>query len=223
MNSRLSYFLAGILGGATLFHFLTQKRNKKTSLVTAPPSSSALPESVERLLSTELNHERYRGVTYTVPEWENDAAWRKANGWKGTDFCHNERSDALRFLGYWYDEMTKTLSGLVYFGPGTESHQALCHGGSMCAVMDDLVGWTGFAAGNGPWSAATVQVNTKLVRPMPLGALARAIGWVERIEGRKMYIKGILVNCATDEKCAEVEGITLDLGSSKLHHVGSTK
>ena len=33
-----------------------------------------------------------------------------------------------------------SLIGAAYFSERAESHKGLCHGGSMCALMDDIVG-----------------------------------------------------------------------------------
>jgi hypothetical protein len=33
-----------------------------------------------------------------------------------------------------------SLVGFVYFSKQAESHKGLCHGGSMCALMDDAIG-----------------------------------------------------------------------------------
>ena len=91
-------------------------------------------------------------------EWS-DAKWRRANGWKGTDLIHNSAGNAVRILSYHWCDHDESLTGIVHFGPGAESHAGLCHGGSMTSVMDDVLGHTAFAASEGPWCGATVQVR----------------------------------------------------------------
>ena len=90
-------------------------------------------------------------------EWT-DHKWRRDNGWKGTDLIHNLAGDGVRVLRYYWCDRDESLTGIVHFGPGAESHAGLCHGGSMTSVMDDVLGHCAFAASKGPWCGATVQV-----------------------------------------------------------------
>jgi hypothetical protein len=57
-----------------------------------------------------------------------------------------------------------TLRGIVHFTSAAESHKGLCHGGAMCSVFDDIIGWTAFSVTGVciPWSGYTVEVNTRL-------------------------------------------------------------
>jgi acyl-coenzyme A thioesterase PaaI-like protein len=87
------------------------------------------------------------------------------------------------------------ITSLVHFTSSAESHKGLCHGGTMCAVMDDVIGWTGFCESGHclPWSGYTVQVDTSLKKAIPVGSLLKVEGWVERREGkRKIHIKARL-------------------------------
>ena len=129
-----------------------------------------------------------------VREWE-DAAWRASSGWVGVDFVHGA-SAAVRVLEYVFksDEPLQVV-GAAHFRNGAESHKGLCHGGSMCALMDDIIGWTGFCVSGEcvPWSGFTVQVNTRLSVPVPVGAWLKVEAQVERCEGkRKVWIRSKL-------------------------------
>jgi hypothetical protein len=103
------------------------------------------------------------GVTrLDVKEWD-DESWRQdssESGFKGFDFIHSAQS-AVQILEYLLVD-TKDAScsyqlgscgklpppmegypilvGSVYFSPRSESHAGFCHGGSFCAVADDIVG-----------------------------------------------------------------------------------
>eukprot|EP01040_Poterioochromonas_malhamensis_P009319 gene9319-10120_t len=121
-----------------------------------------------------------------VQEWQ-DHNWRESDGgFHGHDFCHSSAS-AVRILDYILVPPSPAkeeepaaefpmLVGAVHFSPRAESHRGLCHGGSMCAVMDDAIGWCGFCSsvkgGDNeylvrPWNGFTVQVNTALLKPVP--------------------------------------------------------
>jgi acyl-coenzyme A thioesterase PaaI-like protein len=89
------------------------------------------------------------------------------------------------------------LIGPAYFSEAAESHRGLCHGGSMCALMDDALGWMGFCASGTPrgWTGYTVQVDTTLKKAVPVGSLLRLEAWVQRREGkRKIWVGAKLVD-----------------------------
>lgn len=89
------------------------------------------------------------------------------------------------------------LTSIVYFTSSAESHKGLCHGGTMCAIMDDVIGWTGFCESGQciPWSGYTVQVDTTLKKPIPIGSILRIEGWIEKREGkRKIHIRAKLTD-----------------------------
>jgi len=136
-----------------------------------------------------------------VKEWEDEES-RQLDGFKGTDFCHGSTAP-VRILKYFLhfsggDEHAK-LTAPVVFTPRAESGRGYCHGGSMCAVMDDAIGWMGFAYTGvvKPWVGFTVQVNTTLKKPVSVGSVLRLDASVERLEGeRKVWIKSSLVDPA---------------------------
>lgn len=133
------------------------------------PSLPAWFENIKRISD-------YSVVDDTVREW-NDESWRlSAGGFSGTDFVHSRSRAPARVLEYLIihrsDVGSETstdvndgsfypsLVGPAYFSDAAESHKGLCHGGSMCALMDDAIGWMGFCISGRPreWSGFTVQV-----------------------------------------------------------------
>mmetsp|Transcript_71462 Transcript_71462/g.140330 ORF Transcript_71462/g.140330 Transcript_71462/m.140330 type:complete len:113 (-) Transcript_71462:125-463(-) len=83
------------------------------------------------------------------------------------------------------------LIGAVVFGPDSESHAGLCHGGSMTAVLDDVLGHVSFmCGGKGPWSGATVSVNCTLKKPVAVNSVMKVWGRVVSRTGRKVVIEG---------------------------------
>jgi len=140
------------------------------------------------------------------PELESEE-WRSKNGFTGRDFIHSPTAH-VRILDYILvlaassdtsesnsNSKFPRLVGPVQFTSGAESHKGLCHGGSMCAVMDDALGWMGFCADGTvrPWSGYTVQVNTSLRKSVSVGSMLKIEAWVDRFEGiRKIWVKAIL-------------------------------
>jgi hypothetical protein len=89
-----------------------------------------------------------------------------------------------------------SLSGIVHFSHRAESHKGYCHGGSMCSIMDDIIGWCGFVVTGQciPWSGYTVQVNTKLQCPIKINSILPIQAIVTKIERRKIFITATLWN-----------------------------
>jgi len=146
-------------------------------------------------------------------EWE-DAEWRKEQGWTGSDLIHGS-SSAIQIPCYYYSREEKVLRGPVTFGPGSESHRGLCHGGAMTSALDDVLGHVCFlGTGHGPWSGATVQVNCKLAKPVQVGQTLLIEGRVAKQEKKKVFIEGVL----KDEEgtvYATMDGISI--AGAKLH------
>ncbi|RYH28899.1 PaaI family thioesterase [archaeon] len=154
-----------------------------------------------------------------VKEWDEED-WREEGGFKGFDFVHGKHAPA-RVLQYvllpphsaqFASDPYPRLVGAVHFTPRAESHRGLCHGGSMCAIMDDAMGWMGFCVTGQalPWSGYTVQVNTSLRKGIKVGALLKLEAWVTRKEGtRKYWIHARLSDPTTNEVHCEGDGLFL--------------
>jgi len=104
------------------------------------------------------------------------------------------------------------LRGIVEFTTAAESHRGFCHGGSMCSVMDDVVGWTGFCCSGTvrPWTGFTVQVNTALQKPVPVASVLLVEGRITRVERRKCYVTATLYDPANGNAVhATTEGMVV--------------
>ncbi len=163
------------------------------------------------------------------PSTTQDATeYRLANGWKGNDLIHSQ-SSAVRVLEYRLchdipknilpssftevSEQVPILTGIVHFTPKAESHKGYCHGGSMCSVFDDIIGWTGFCATGKciPWSGYTVQVNTKLCKPIQVHSILKVVCFIEKIERRKVWVRAFLfdpniIRSSADGEILHAEG-----------------
>ena len=148
-----------------------------------------------------------------LPEWDNGAVWRRKNGFQGSDYVHGARA-AVHVPRYYLRGVAggvgSKLVGAAHFGPGAESHRGLCHGGTMCSLMDDVVGWTGFCATGvcEPWSGFTVQINTSLKKPVEVGSWLRLEGEITAIDGRKVSVKACLLSVDGAIHC-EAEGLVV--------------
>ena len=159
-------------------------------------------------LEDDESYERVR-----LPEWDNGTEWRRKNGFKGSDYVHDACA-AVHVPRYYLRGVAggvgSKLVGAAHFGPGAESHRGLCHGGTMCALMDDVVGWTGFCATGvcKPWSGFTVQINTALKKPVDVGSWLRLEGEIVKVEGRKVSVRARLLSADGAIHC-EAEGLVV--------------
>ena len=64
----------------------------------------------------------------------------------------------------------------------------------MCSAMDDILGWTAFMAGTGPWCGATVQVNCSLKKPVKVGQMMKIESKVVKKERKKVFITATLTD-----------------------------
>lgn len=162
------------------------------------------------------------GEKIAVPEWEEGSSYRAWNGWKGRDLIHDPTAsiyipDYYVQYGPRTDGLEKggrgtTLTGLVYFSERAESHPGYCHGGSMCSVMDDVIGWVGFMVTGKclPWTGFTVQINTSLEKPIPVLSTLMIVAEVKRLERRKVFVEARLLDPAdNNSQHARAEGIVV--------------
>jgi len=79
----------------------------------------------------------------------------------------------------------------------------------MTSAMDDVLGHLAFlAAGTGPWSGATVQVNCKLSKPVRVGQTLLLEGRVTKQEKRKVFVAARMLDEAGDVY-ATMDGLSI--------------
>ena len=85
---------------------------------------------------------------------------------------------------------TTQLVGRAWFGPLCEGPPQHAHGGSIAAVLDDVMGSGAWLAGHRV-VAAKLEVDFR--KPVPLGTLATFDTSVERVDGKRVHMKGRLL------------------------------
>jgi hypothetical protein len=153
----------GVLAAVAYFRREHSRKEKTNQRVrdTPPAWARALAEDPQNAL-------------VRLREWE-DIKWRKQAGFHGQDLCHNPDGRGVRVLQYYHCAAESTLTGVVHFGVDCESHRGLCHGGSMCSLMDDVLGHLMIAGGRAPWDGCTVSVSVQLKKPVKIGSLLKVV------------------------------------------------
>ncbi len=166
-------------------------------------SSSRLPDWVQE-------QQKAWGEELVVPEWQHDdGSYRDKHGWQGRDLVH-DRDAPVRILSYYVQYgpglegiatstsggCGTTLTGVAQFTKRAESHKGYCHGGSMCSLLDDVIGWAAFLVTGEcrPWTGFTVQVNSSLKRPIAVDSVLLVQARITRVERRKVSVEASIVD-----------------------------
>ena len=93
----------------------------------------------------------------------------------------------------------------VTFGAAYEGPPACVHGGYVAAAFDELLGATQSLSGA---QGMTARLTVNFRSPTPLNEELRLEGWLERREGRKIWVLGRMT--AGDRLTAEAEGLFIE-------------
>lgn len=104
------------------------------------------------------------------------------------------------------------IVGKVWFGPGAEGPPGHAHGGSLSALLDEVMGTSCWIAGH---SVMTASMTIDYRNRVPLGVIATFEGWVDKVKGRKVFPRSKLVG--TDGTLyAEGSGLFIAIGGKKF-------
>ena len=91
------------------------------------------------------------------------------------------------------------IEGEITFGPAYEGPPGHTHGGWIAAIFDELLGFVQMKPG------FTAYLKVDYRAPTPLNRTLALRGWVDRVEGRKRFIRG---TCTLDGVLlSEAEGL----------------
>lgn len=132
-------------------------------------------------------------------------------------FVSGEPAEGRLRVCYFRRPEDERLVGRAWFGSGAEGPPAHAHGGAIAAVLDEAMGSTAWLAGY-PVVAAHIEVDFR--RMLPLGTDARLEAWIERVDGRKVSVRGRLAG-EDGRVFAESGGLFVVLDPERLgKHLG---
>lgn len=126
----------------------------------------------------------------------------RLEGGRGSFVSGNPEGDRLR-VRYFRRPDDRRLVGRAWFGPGAEGPPGHAHGGSIAAVLDEAMGAAAWTEGH---IVVAVRLDTSFQRMLPLGTDATLEAWVDRVEGRKVWTRGRLLD-AGGEPFATAEAL----------------
>lgn len=157
-----------------------------------PPDRQAAPGRWTGALDHQGSAETMKS-DLQVPEMEAEAGWLdlRRDMWpdRGPNFVSGDTAgDRLR-VRYFRNEENGHLVGKVWFGPGTQGPPGHAHGGSMAALLDEVMGTAAWISGH-PVLAASIKIDFRSM--IPTQTIAFFSGWVDKVEGRKVITKSKL-------------------------------
>jgi acyl-coenzyme A thioesterase PaaI-like protein len=139
------------------------------------------------------------------PDWERLEAPRSVG--EGRSFVSGDPDgDRLR-VRYFRDRQRNMFIARAWFGPGTEGPPGHAHGGSIFAVMDEVMGGAVWLSGH---TAATVSMSIRFRNLLPLGTCATVEGWVEEVKRKKITARSRIFDPGSGRVFAESEGTFLE-------------
>lgn len=113
-------------------------------------------------------------------------------------------------------EDNNRVVGTCIFGRAYEGPPGHAHGGWIAAVFDELLGLAQALTGT-PGMTAKLEINYR--RPTPLHRTIRYEGWIDRVEGRKIFTKGAAYLDDTNELLDEGTGLFIAMSIDNLRQV----
>ncbi|HVT60074.1 MAG TPA: PaaI family thioesterase [Thermoanaerobaculia bacterium] len=135
----------------------------------------------------------------------------RLEGGRGSFVAGDSEESRLR-VRYFLRESDQRLVGRAWFGPGAQGPPGHAHGGAIAAVLDEAMGAAAWVAGH---IAVAARLDTSFQRMLPLGTDATLEAWVERVEGRKIWTLGRLLD-GRREPFAEAEALFVELSPERF-------
>lgn len=95
--------------------------------------------------------------------------------------------DGDRFRLRYYRDEEQHLKARVWFGPETEGPPGHAHGGSMAAVLDEVLGLAAWTAG---YPSVVGNLNISFRNLLPLKKVVTVETKIVSVEGRKIMVHG---------------------------------
>jgi acyl-coenzyme A thioesterase PaaI-like protein len=92
-----------------------------------------------------------------------------------------------RFRVRYYRDLESQLVARIWFGPETEGPPGNAHGGSIAAVLDEVLGLAAWAAG---YAIVVGKLNIHFQKLLPLRTVVEVRSRVVSAEGRKVMVHG---------------------------------
>ncbi len=121
-------------------------------------------------------------------------------------FVSGDRTGA-RFRMRYFRDRSGNLVARVWFGPDTEGPPKHAHGGSIAAVLDEVLGLAAWAAGH---PAVMGELKVRFLRLLPLRTVVQTESRVMAVQDRKVMVQGQILGL-NGTLYADAEGICVKI------------
>ena len=118
--------------------------------------------------------------------------------------------EGQRFRTKYYRQTDQSLVARIWFGPETEGPPGHAHGGSLAAVLDEVLGLAAWAAGHAI-VVANLNVNFRCL--LPIQQVVQVDTEIVSVDGRKVLVRGKVwdgkekVYAEADCLCIEIQSV----------------
>ncbi len=118
--------------------------------------------------------------------------------------------EGQRFRIRYYRKQDRSLVARIWFGPETEGPPEHAHGGSMAAVLDEVLGLAAWAAG---YAIVVANLNINFRCLLPILQVVQVDTEIVSVEGRKVLVRGKIwdgkekVYAEADCLCIEIQAV----------------
>jgi len=114
--------------------------------------------------------------------------------------------DGNRFRARYYRDAEQQLKARIWFGPETEGPPGHAHGGSVAAVLDEVLGLAAWSAG---YPVVVGNLNVSFRNLLPLEQVVTVESRIVSAEGRKVMVHGRI--CSGETVHAEGECLCITI------------
>ncbi|KAJ3218911.1 hypothetical protein HDU67_003550 [Dinochytrium kinnereticum] len=98
-----------------------------------------------------------------------------------------------------FSRKDKALIKVTKIGENLCGHPGIVHGGLISALFDDYMGALFLMNASGKYSGFTANLSVDYRVPMPAPSTIAIVVWIERVEGRKVFLKAEAHACEPSE------------------------
>lgn len=153
----------------------------------------------------------------------NDALFHKEAGWSSIDddairsitknsFVSGDLTSNRIRAAYFFRDADSAVVGRAWFGPGAEGPPRHAHGGSMAALLDEVMGFACWLKGH---RVLAKKIEIGFLRSLPLDTVVTFEGAVVGVDGKAITAVGKLV-LPNGTVCAEGRGVFVEVSTERL-------
>ncbi|MDP6935077.1 MAG: PaaI family thioesterase [Myxococcota bacterium] len=128
-------------------------------------------------------------------------------------FLSGDRQSLRVRIRYFWRPSDGHLFARAWFGPGSKGPPGHAHGGSIAALLDEVMGVCAYLNGR---EVLAARIDVSYRQPLRLGSVVLAEGWVEKQSGRKVSARARLTDVDSGVLLSDSNGLFLQLNTQQV-------